>query len=156
YHGATLGALSVSGNRRRREPYAAMLAPVEHVAPCFCYRCPLALEYPSCDVACAAELERALEAAAPGSVAAFILEPVVGATSGAVPPDGYLQRIRRICDQAGILLITDEVMTGGGRTGRYFAVEHWGVTPDLILLGKGLTSGYMPLGAVVVAEKVWR
>lgn len=156
YHGATLGALALSGNRSRREPYAALLPPVDHIAACYCYRCPLGLEFPSCELACARELDRAIESAGPDTVAGFILEPVVGATSGAVPPEGYLRLVREICDAHQVLLIADEVLTGAGRTGRYFAVEHWDVVPDLILLGKGLTSGYMPLGAVLVAEKVWR
>jgi len=156
YHGSTLGALALSGNQRRRRPYAPLLAEFGHIAPCYCYRCPLGLEFPSCGVACADELEKALAADAERSVAGFILEPIVGATTGAVPPEGYLQRIREICDRHDILLIADEIMTGLGRTGRALAVDHWGVVPDLILLGKGIASGYAPLGAVVVAEKVWR
>src|SRR5204863_9928753 len=130
YHGATLGALGVSGNRRRREAYADLLPSAEnvpHISPCYCYRCPLKLEFPSCELACAEELEQAIQQCGPESIAAFIVEPVVGATSGAPPPAGYLKRIREICDQHDILLIADEVLTGGGRTGRYFAVEHWGV-----------------------------
>ena len=89
------------------------------------------------------------------NVAAFIFEPVVGATLGAVaPPEGYVQRISEICREHGILLIADEVMTGMGRTGRPFAVEHWGAAPDMILVGKGIASGYAPLGAVIVAGHV--
>jgi adenosylmethionine-8-amino-7-oxononanoate aminotransferase len=157
YHGATLGALAASGNRLRREAYAPLLpAAMEHICECFCYRCPLALEYPSCKVACAEELEQAIRKTGEESVAAFICEPIVGASSGAVPPDGYLQKIREICDAHSILLIADEVMTGAGRTGKYFAVEHWDVVPDVILLAKGLSSGYAPLGAVLVGEKIWR
>lgn len=156
YHGATLGALALSGNKRRREPYALLLPDVPHISACFCYRCPLSLEYPSCEVACARELEQAIGKAGVETIAGFILEPIVGATSGAVPPEGYLQMIRQICDAHGILLIADEVMTGAGRTGKYFAVEHWNVVPDLILLAKGLSSGYAPLGAVLVAEHIWR
>jgi len=156
YHGATLGALAVTGNLRRRAPYAPLLPPAEHISACFCYHCPLSLEFPSCELACARELEQALARTGEDTVAGFILEPVVGATTGAVPPDGYLRTIREICDAHGILLIADEVMTGAGRTGRYFAVEHWAVVPDLILLGKGLSSGYAPLGAVLASEKVWR
>lgn len=156
YHGTTLGALALSGNRRRRKPYEPMLPEMGHISACFCYRCPLGLTFPSCELACARELEDAIRAAGPETVAAFICEPVVGATTGAPPPDGYLQLIREICTRHGILLIADEVMTGAGRTGRYFAVEHWGVVPDIILLAKGLSSGYAPLGAVLVGEKVWR
>jgi adenosylmethionine-8-amino-7-oxononanoate aminotransferase len=155
YHGASLGALSVSGNTRRREPFAPMLPEWGHIAPCYCYRCPLGLEYPSCNVDCADELNRLLEREGSDDVAAFICEPVVGATLGAVaPPEGYLQRIAEICRRHGILLIADEVMSGMGRTGKPFAVEHWSVTPDMILVGKGIASGYAPLGAVVVAGRV--
>lgn len=156
YHGATMGALALSGHRRRRAPYEPFLPEMGHISPCFCYHCPLALEYPSCQLACARELEEAIAGARGETVAAFILEPVVGATSGAVPPDGYLSMIREICDRYGILLIADEVLTGVGRTGKYFALEHWNILPDMILLGKGLSSGYAPLGAVLVSEEVWR
>ena len=154
YHGASLGALSVSGNVRRREPFAPMLQEWGHIPPCYCYRCPLGLEYPSCNVDCADELSRLLEREG-SDVAAFIFEPIVGATLGAVaPPEGYLQRIAEICRRHKILLIADEVMSGMGRTGKPFAVEHWGVTPDMILVGKGIASGYAPLGAVIVAGDV--
>jgi adenosylmethionine-8-amino-7-oxononanoate aminotransferase len=155
YHGSTLGALSVSGNLRRREPFAPMLAEWGHIPPCFCYRCPLGLRYPECNVDCADELDRKLARDGSDDVAAFIFEPVVGATLGAVaPPEGYIQRIAEICRRHGILLIADEVMTGMGRTGKPFAVEHGQITPDMILVGKGIASGYAPLGGVVVAAHV--
>ncbi|MGB8540068.1 MAG: aspartate aminotransferase family protein [Candidatus Acidiferrales bacterium] len=155
YHGSTLGALSVSGNVRRREPFAPMLPEWGHIPPCYCYRCPYGLRYPECNVGCADELNRMLERDGSGNVAAFIFEPVVGATLGAVPPpDGYVQRIAEICRRHGILLIADEVMTGMGRTGKPFAVEHWGATPDMILVGKGIASGYAPLGAVIVTGHI--
>jgi len=155
YHGSTLGALGVSGNVRRREPFAPMMADWGHIPPCYCYRCPLGLHYPECNVDCADELDRALDRDGADDVAAFIFEPVVGATLGAVvPPEGYVQRLAEICRRHGILLIADEVMTGMGRTGRPFAVEHWNVTPDMILVGKGIASGYAPLGAVIAAGHV--
>jgi adenosylmethionine-8-amino-7-oxononanoate aminotransferase len=155
YHGSTLGALSVSGNLRRRAPFGALLTEWGHIAPCYCYRCPLGLTYPECDVACAQELEKFVRSVGPERVAAFVCEPVVGATLGGVaPPEGYLQRIARICRRYGILLVADEVMTGMGRTGTLFAVEHWGVRPDLILVGKAVASGYAPLGAVLVSGHV--
>jgi adenosylmethionine-8-amino-7-oxononanoate aminotransferase len=155
YHGSTVGALSVSGNVRRREPFAPMLAEWGHIPPCYCYRCPYGLRFPECNVECADELNRMLERDGAEDVAAFIFEPVVGATLGAVaPPEGYVQRIAEICRQHGILLIADEVMTGMGRTGKPFAVEHWGATPDMILVGKGIASGYAPLGAVIVSGRV--
>jgi len=155
YHGATLGALAVSGNFSRREPFAPMLPEWGHIPPCYCYRCPLGLEFPSCNVDCADELDRLLDRSGAEDVAAFIFEPVVGATLGAVPPpDGYVQKLAEICKRRGILLIADEVMTGMGRTGKPFAVEHYGVPPDMILVGKGIASGYAPLGAVIVAGHV--
>ncbi|HEV2489765.1 MAG TPA: aspartate aminotransferase family protein [Candidatus Acidoferrales bacterium] len=155
YHGSTLGALAVSGNIKRRTPFAPLLRDWSHIHPCYCYRCPLRLHFPDCHVACADELDAEIAKQAPGTVAAFLVEPVSGATLGAVsPPDGYLQRIAEICRRRDILLIADEVMTGLGRTGKPFAVEHWGVEPDIILVGKGIASGYAPLGAVIVTGRI--
>jgi adenosylmethionine-8-amino-7-oxononanoate aminotransferase len=152
YHGSTLGALAVSGNRRRREIYLPMVREFAHVGLPYCYRCTYGCK--DCARQYAAELERAIELAR-GEVAGFILEPVSGATLGAaVPPDGYLQHIAEVCRRHGVLMIADEVMTGMGRTGRNFAVEHWGVAPDMLVAAKGLSSGYAPLGAVVATKKV--
>jgi adenosylmethionine-8-amino-7-oxononanoate aminotransferase len=156
YHGSTLGALSVSGNRKRREMYVPMVKEFAHVGIPYCYRCAF-----DCTDSCfncgqqyAAEVETAIEAAG-GEAAAFIFEPVSGATLGAVvPPPGYLERIAEICRKHGVLLIADEVMTGMGRTGRNFAVDHWKVAPDILVTAKGLSSGYAPLGAVIVSKKV--
>jgi adenosylmethionine-8-amino-7-oxononanoate aminotransferase len=155
YHGSTLGAMSVSGNVGRKAPYAPLLSEWGHIAPCFCYHCPFGKTYPDCGLACADDLDAALNADDVKTAAAFIFEPVVGATLGApVPPSGYVARIAEICRAHGILLIADEVMSGMGRTGKTFAVEHWGVEPDIILVGKGIASGYAPLGAVIVAPQV--
>jgi adenosylmethionine-8-amino-7-oxononanoate aminotransferase len=155
YHGSTLGAMSVSGNVARRAPYAPMIPEWGHIAPCFCYHCPLGKTYPECDLACADGLDTFLRANDASSVAAFIFEPVVGATLGAAPAvDGYTARIVEICRKRGILMIADEVMTGMGRTGKPFASEHWNFEPDIILTGKGIASGYAPLGAVLVAPHV--
>lgn len=155
YHGATLGALALSGNVRRRAPFLPLLPDWKHVVPCYCYRCPLDLRYPQCGVACAEDLETQIAAVGGENVAGFFVEPVSGATLGAVaPPAEYLPRIAEICKRHGILLVADEVMTGMGRTGRNFAVEHWGVEPDIILVGKGVASGYAPLGAVIVTGRV--
>ena len=156
YHGSTLGAMSVSGNKRRREIYRPMVREFAHVAFPYCYRCAF-----DCTDSCrrcgqeyAAELEKAIESAN-GEVAAFIVEPVSGATLGAVvPPPGYLQSVAEICRRHGVLLIVDEVISGMGRTGRNFAVEHWDVAPDILVTAKGLSSGYAPLGAVVVSKRV--
>ncbi len=155
YHGSTLGAMSVSGNVGRRAPYAPMIPEWGHVAPCFCYHCPFGKAYPECNLACADDLDVFLRANDPSSVAAFLFEPVVGATLGAAAAvDGYTARIAEICRKHGILLIADEVMSGMGRTGQAFASQHWGLEPDIILTGKGIASGYAPLGAVLVAPRV--
>ena len=155
YHGSTLGAMTVSGNVARRAPYGPLLAEWGHIAPCFCHHCPFGKTFPQCELACAEDLDRFIEENDAASAAAFIFEPVVGATLGAAaPPDGYVARIAKICRERGILLIADEVMSGMGRTGKPFAVQHWGVEPDIILTGKGIASGYAPLGAVLVARNV--
>lgn len=155
YHGSTLGAMTVSGNVARRAPYQPLLAEWGHIAPCFCYHCPFDKTFPQCHLACADDLDFFLEGKEMDSAAAFIFEPVVGATLGAtVPPEGYVARIAEICRKHGILLIADEVMTGMGRTGKPFAVQHWGIEPDIILTGKGIASGYAPLGAILVSQNV--
>jgi adenosylmethionine-8-amino-7-oxononanoate aminotransferase len=155
YHGSTLGAMTVSGNVARRAPYEPLLAEWGHIAPCFCYHCPFDKKFPDCAIACANDLDNFLNSSDPASVAAFICEPVVGATLGAaVPPNGYPQRVAEICRKHGILLIADEIMSGMGRTGKPFAIQHWNVEPDIILVGKGIASGYAPLGAVLVAPRV--
>jgi adenosylmethionine-8-amino-7-oxononanoate aminotransferase len=155
YHGSTLGAMTVSGNVARRAPYAPMIAEWGHVAPCFCYHCPFGLTFPECNLACADDLEAFLQADDTATVSAFLFEPVVGATLGAAAAvPGYTARIAEICRKRGILLIADEVMSGMGRTGKPFASQHWDLEPDMILTGKGIASGYAPLGAVLVAPHV--
>jgi len=155
YHGATLGALAVSGNKKRREIYLPMVREFEHIRTPYCYRCAFDCTDScyNCGQGYAAELERAIEAAN-GEAAGFIFEPMSGATLGAVaPPPGYLQAIAEICRRQGVLLIADEVMTGMGRTGRNFAVEHWQVAPDMLITAKGISSGYAPLGAVIASKR---
>jgi adenosylmethionine-8-amino-7-oxononanoate aminotransferase len=155
YHGSTLGAMTVSGNIRRRAPYQPLMAEWGHIAPCFCYHCPFEKTFPECNLACAEDLDSLFTQSDADTAAAFIFEPVVGATLGAaVPPEGYVSRIAETCRKRGILLIADEVMTGIGRTGKPFAVQHWGLEPDIILAGKGIASGYAPLGAVLVAQNI--
>jgi adenosylmethionine-8-amino-7-oxononanoate aminotransferase len=155
YHGSTLGAMSVSGNIARRAPYAPMIPEWGHVAPCFCYHCPFDKTYPECNLACADDLDAFLSANDASTVAAFLFEPVVGATLGAAAAvDGYTARIAEICRKHGILLIADEVMSGMGRSGKPFASQHWNLEPDIILVGKGIASGYAPLGAVLIAPRV--
>ena len=156
YHGATLGAVAISRNKLRREIYRPMLREFSTVNTPYCYRC-----VHDCNDGCfdcgqeyAAEIERAIVGNS-GKVAAVILEPVSGATLGAVvPPKGYLARVSEICAKHHVLMVADEVMSGMGRTGRNFAVDHWGVTPDILVTAKGLSSGYVPLGAVIMSKKV--
>ncbi len=156
YHGATLGALAVSGNVKRRETYLPMVREFAHVGIPNCYHCAYTCDYgcDDCGTRYAAELQSALDGVE-GAAAAFIFEPVSGATLGAaVPPASYLPKVFDICKGADVLTIADEVMTGFGRTGKNFACEHWRVTPDIVVLAKGISSGYAPLGAVVANQKV--
>ena len=155
YHGTTLATLAVGGHAKRRAGLEPLLLDLPKAPPCYCLRCPFGLALPSCGVACVDAIEKRIEAEGPETVAAVIAEPVVGSTAGAlVPPDSYWPRLAEICRRHGALLIADEVMTGFGRTGRRFAVDHWGVVPDILVGGKGLTGGYAPMGAVFAREEV--
>lgn len=157
YHGNTLGALSAGGNEWRRAQFAPMLIEMTHIAPCFEYA-----EKPDGESSfdygqrVANELEAEILRLGPETVMAFMAEPVVGATLGAVPAvDGYFKRIREICDQYGVLLILDEVMCGMGRTGHLFACDHDGVAPDILCIAKGLGAGYQPIGAMMCTGKIY-
>ncbi len=155
YHGNTLGALSLTGRTGSRKPYLPMLVNFPHFPPPYCYRCPFGLAYPQCGLECAKALEKMIQMEGPETISAVILEPVGGATIGAlVPPEGYMSKIREICRRYGLLYIDDEVMAGMGRTGRWFAVEHWDVQPDILVLGKGMSSGYFPLSAAATRADV--
>jgi adenosylmethionine-8-amino-7-oxononanoate aminotransferase len=156
YHGNTLGALDLSGRRPLRRPYEGWLGRFRHVSAAYPYRGddPDSHALATTDDL-VAELDRAFSAAEPGTVAAFVAEPIVGATlAAAVPPDDYWPRIADICRQHGVLLIADEVMTGFGRTGRWFGLDHWGVTADLVVAAKGATSGYWPFGFVAASRTI--
>jgi adenosylmethionine-8-amino-7-oxononanoate aminotransferase len=155
YHGSTAGSLSVTGLGWVREPYADLLAPVERVASGFCFHCPLGLERPTCGLACAETLERLLSSHRGARIAAFVTEAVVaGAAGAAEPPREYLPRVQEICREHDVLLVVDEIVTALGRTGANFAVDHYGVTPDLLVVSKGLGAGYFPMSAVLVHEHV--
>ena len=155
YHGATLGALSLSGFAARRAPYGPLLLPFPQIPEVHCRRCPYGLAYGRCGIECATELEAAIRREGPDTVAAFIAEPLSGAANAAVvPPPEYFPLVREICDRHGVLFIADEVMTGLGRTGANFAIDHWKVVPDLVVCAKGLGAGYIPVGAVVAHERV--
>ena len=153
YHGATLAMLSLSGDPRR-DPFEPGLPGVVRMADPYCFRCPFGKVPSSCAHECAQDLETQLLAEGPDTVAAVILEGVVGANGVFTPPPGYWKKIRAICDRHGVLLIADEVLSGFGRTGRWFAVDHDGVTPDILTMAKGLTGGYVPGGALIVTDRI--
>jgi adenosylmethionine-8-amino-7-oxononanoate aminotransferase len=155
YHGSTIGALSMTGTPPRRRPYEPYLLNFPHVCPPYCYRCPLGLERSKCDTECADEVEAAINRIGAQYVSAVIMEPIAGGPLGALvtPPD-YLRRVRDICDRHDVLLIVDEVVSGLGRSGSWFAVEESGVVPDIITLAKGLGGGFVPVGAMIVHEKI--
>lgn len=150
YHGATLGALAITGYAPMSAPFDPMMKPMPKIPAPRAYLDGLDPDDPATGLHYANMLEEKILEEGPSTVLAFIVEPVGGASTGAlVPPAGYMRRIREICDQYGVLLIHDEVMTGGGRTGKFFGAEHWDVTPDLIALSKGFGAGYVPLGAMI-------
>jgi taurine--2-oxoglutarate transaminase len=153
YHGATHGAIALTGDYRRLAVEPAMPGVVHFLDP-FCYRCPFGQKIESCKRECILHLEELIRYEGPDKIAAVIMEGVVGSNGLIVPPDDYWPRVRELCNKYGILLISDEVMSGWGRTGKWFAVDNWGVVPDMITTAKGITSGYVPLGAVVVSEPI--
>ncbi len=157
YHGNTLGALAAGGNAWRREPFAPLLFEVSHIAPCYEYALRAEGETAQAyGLRAAQELEDEILRLGPDTVMAFMAEPVVGATLGAVPAiDGYFKRIREICDRYGVLLILDEVMCGMGRTGHLFACEADGISPDIVCIAKGLGAGYQPIGAMLCTDRVY-
>ena len=156
YHGFTFGAMSATGQVGRRVKFEPLVPGFLHVDPPYCYRCPLKLEYPGCGIACVEEIEQVIQKEGPETVAAVVVEPIIGGGGVIIPPDEYLPRLREICDHYGLLLILDEVITGFGRTGKIFASEHWGVEPDMITLAKGVSSGYLPLGACAVTPEIFQ
>ena len=153
YHGATAASISVTGELRRRSIEPLQKVPGTVFAPdCYCYRCPFGLSYPSCHVECADYLDYQL--AREGDVAAMIVEPVVGTNGVIVPVPEYFPKIRAITKKHGVLLIADEVMSGWGRVGEWFAVNHWNVVPDLLTTAKGITGAQMPLGLTATTSAV--
>ncbi len=156
FHGRTMGALSLTASKVvQRRGFAPLLPEVTHVEYGYCYRCPLNLTYPACDLACVSQIEEELFRAEvpPDQVAAIFVEPVQGEGGYIVPPPGWMKALRELCDKYGILLVADEVQTGFGRTGKMFAMEHFGIEPDIITLAKGIASG-MPLGAMVARKSL--
>jgi len=153
YHGATHGAIALTGDYRRL-PVEPALPGVVHFLDPFCYRCPFGWTKETCHRECISHVEEMINYEGPDRIAAIIMEGVTGSNGLIVPPEDYWPRVREICDKYGILLISDEVMSGWGRTGKWFAVDNWNVVPDIITTAKGLTSGYVPLGAVIISEPI--
>ena len=157
YHGNSMGALDLSGREPLRRPYEPWLGRFDHVSAAYPYRAGEAAAHALGDVdGLVAELEAAIAAAGQGRVAAFVAEPIVGATLGAVaPPDGYWPAVAEVCRRHGVLLVADEVMTGFGRTGRWFGMDHWGVRADVMAAAKGAAGGYFPFGLAVASGDVY-
>lgn len=156
FHGRTMGALSLTGSKYiQRKRFAPLVPGVMHVPYGYCYRCPFHLTYPKCDVHCVKYIEETVFASLcpPDEVAAIFVEPIQGEGGYVVPVPEYFGRLRELCDRHGILLVVDEVQSGFGRTGKMFAIEHWGIEPDIMALAKGIASG-MPLGAMVARQSV--
>jgi len=155
YHGSTIGAVSMCGKPSFRKPYLPLLNNFPHIPPPYCYRCPFEKIYPQCNIECAWILEKVIELEDPETISAFIAEPIIGATIGAVvPPKEYYPIIRDICNKFDLLFIADEVMSGFGRTGKWFAINHWDIIPDIITMGKGISSGYIPLAAMATKKEI--
>ena len=157
YHGVYYGSVTATGLGRGlfSSPFTP-LAPGFTKAPSYyCYQCMLGLSYPECGIECAKQLEKIIQLEGPDNIAAFIVEPVHGTAGHIPPPPEYWPMVRDICNKYDVLLIADEVMSGFGRTGKAFAVEHWGVKPDMMTLAKGITSSYIPFGAVAMSDKVY-
>src|SRR6266511_6386326 len=153
YHGATAGAIAATGDPRRWPAEPGMPGIVRILDP-YTYRCPAGHPDPCPVCSGAPHLEEILQYEGPQNVAAVILETVTGTNGVIPPPPGYLQSVREVCDRHGILLILDEIMAGFGRTGKWFACENWDVVPDILTVAKGINSGYVPLGAMVISERI--
>jgi adenosylmethionine-8-amino-7-oxononanoate aminotransferase len=155
YHGTTLGAISYTGFPALWEYFEPLIPGRLFAPPANCFDCDLGLEFPSCDLACLKAMEKMIKWEHPETIAAVIMDPIPGSNSGyPLPPEGYLQGVRGLCTKYGILLIFDEVQTGFGKTGKWFACENWDVTPDIMTISKALTGGYAPLGVTVTTKKI--
>jgi len=153
YHGSTTGSIAATGDPRRWAMEPGGKGPGIVFGPeVNCYRCPIKHTYPTCGIACADYLEHMIRNES--DVAAIVFEPIVGTNGILVPPDEYFPKLRKICDEYGVLMIADEVMTGWGRTGKWFAMDNWGVKPDILVTAKGITSAYVPLGLCATTQKI--
>jgi adenosylmethionine-8-amino-7-oxononanoate aminotransferase len=155
YNGTSLATLAVGGHDSRRKGFEPMASSMPHAKACYCLRCPLDKNYPSCEVACASSLEALIAAEGADTIAGFLAEPIVGTSGGAlVPPDEYWPVIAEICKRNDIVLITDEVLTGFGRTGERMAIDHWNIEPDIMVLGKGMSGGYAAMSAIATKKHI--
>jgi len=155
YHGATMGSMTASGDPRRW-PVEPGVPGIVRVFDPYCYRCPFGQKVETCHRECVSHIEEVIQMEGPDSIAAMLVEGITGSNGLLIPPDDYYPKLRALCDRYGILLICDEVMSGFGRTGKWLSAQHYGVMPDIVTAAKGLTSGYMPLGAVIVSEPIAR
>jgi taurine--2-oxoglutarate transaminase len=153
YHGATMGSMTASGDPRRWPVEPGVPGIVRAFDP-YCYRCPFGQKVETCHRECVSHIEEIIQMEGPHTVAAIMVEGITGSNGILIPPDDYYPKLRALCDKYGILLIDDEVMSGFGRTGKYLATQHYGIKPDIVTAAKGLTSGYMPLGTVIVSEEI--
>ncbi|MDW8426911.1 MAG: aminotransferase class III-fold pyridoxal phosphate-dependent enzyme [Meiothermus sp.] len=153
YHGATMGSMTASGDPRRWPVEPGIPSIVRAFDP-YCYRCPFGKTPDSCRRECVSHIEEIIQMEGPHTIAAIMVEGITGSNGLLVPPDDYYPKLRALCDKYGILLITDEVMSGFGRTGKWLSTQHYGIMPDIVTCAKGLTSGYMPLGAVIVSKPI--
>jgi len=157
YHGTTLATLAAGGMGERKMKFEPLSGnDFVHVAPPYCYRCPFGLVPDSCGLACVKNMETTIQGEGPETVAAVIVEPVMSGLGIVVPPDDYLPAVADLCKKYGILLHIDEVINGFGRTGKLFAHQHWGITPDIVALAKGISSAYLPMAATVVRNRVFQ
>jgi putrescine aminotransferase len=156
YHGSSTGSASLTGLATFHRGFEPMMPEALRMARAYCWRCELGKTYPECALACADDLERVVAAEGASRIGAVIVEPIQGVGGVVVPPPGWLERVRALCDRHDLLLVVDEVITGFGRTGKWFGFQHWDVVPDMVVFAKGVTSGYQPLGGVVLHERVWR
>jgi taurine---2-oxoglutarate transaminase len=155
YHGATMGSMTASGDPRRWPVEPGVPGVVRAFDP-YCYRCPFGQKVETCHRECVSHIEEIIRMEGPDTIAAILVEGITGSNGLLVPPDDYYLKLRALCDRYSILLITDEVMSGFGRTGKWLATQHYGIKPDIVTAAKGLTSGYMPLGTVIVSEPIAR
>jgi len=154
FHGATYGAMTAGGDPRKLPADSQQVPNVVHVEDAFCYRCPWSQEPHSCKLECISHIERVIEFEGPQNIAAILMEGESGSSGCIKYPKNYWKRLREICDLHGILLIADEVMSGFGRTGKWFGFENHGVVPDMVCMAKGITSGYLPFGCLMVTDKI--